>query len=150
MAVVETDRSAMELAALLEDLSRSVARSAKQEDLIHELMRLSDQPLLLRAFMLRSGEVASRQVSLGDFSTLVQRRDGNPFNDVKSLYSPYAALESISATSLRPERFTPSGLDREKALMNFGPGVRPVLKSSSLMCCALLGGLILVAAALWT
>lgn len=148
--MAETDRSAMELAALLKDLSGSVARSGKQEDLSPELMRLSDQPLLLRAFMLRSGEVASRQVSLGDFSMLVQRRAENPFSDVRSPYSPYAALESISSTSLRPERFTPSGMDRERALMDFGPGGRPALKSSSLMCCALLGGFILVAAALWT
>ena len=148
--MTETEPAAAELSALLKDLAGSLARSAQQEDRVQELIRLYDQPLLLRSFMARSGEPLPQRISLDCLSILVRREFKNPLERRKTWLTSYAALEPVSQTSLTPEVFTPPRMDREQVLGDLGSGTRHVSGTSRLVGLVLLCGSLALAALLAT
>jgi hypothetical protein len=148
--VAKTEPSATDLATLLKELAGSAARCAQPEDRIRELMRLADQPLLLRDFMERSGDAPPRQMWVGVFSTSLHLDLAGTLKVSKPLPSRYATQDAVSLTSLRPEVFTPSSLDLGGVPMDFGLRVRRASMMSKLVGWVVLCGIFVVATALMT
>ncbi|MFM8747607.1 MAG: hypothetical protein ACKOED_13235 [Aestuariivirga sp.] len=136
-----------EAAKAIRDISQSGIRRVAGDDREDELMRLANDPLMIRNFLIRQETDGSKPPELrGGLSAdaalhLQQHEDRRRTSGVKIMY---AQRERKIDPSLVPEAFAPSLEDREQAITSLYPVLPRTLRIAIIPALAALMGFLLV------
>lgn len=131
-------------ADLILDLGNALARQRSSDCLSEDLMRVADDPLLLKAIIARHGREAGDILSKRQFHVRVETLDfGVRTGRLKVGTLPYGADDPLKSESLYPEEFEPSAEDESQSLWvsKDGMGGAPIFRH---------GGLIVASAGVFT
>jgi hypothetical protein len=119
--MAETEPLASEAAKALRDIGQSGSRQLAGDDREDELMRLADDPLMIRNFLSRQEAMSPKPPVLpGGLSAgaALQLQKSSDNRRTQSLKAMYEQRERKLDPSLVPEIFAPSSEDREQAIAN--------------------------------
>jgi hypothetical protein len=149
--MAETERLPSEAAKALRDISQSGSRQRVGDDREDELMRLADDPLMIRNFLIRQETASLKPRALRSslsVNAALQLQLSHDTSQHAGLKAMYTQRERKLDPSLAPEVFAPSAEDREQAISSLHlalpvkPGIStiPVLAAllGFLTVCALL------------
>lgn len=109
---------ASSLSDLVLDQGRSHRRSSEQDESIEALMRVSDDPLLLRELMVRHGKGAPHVLPQHRINgPLMCQQEGWRTSGQTRHGRPYGAVEPLQGASFRPEVFEPRDEDISQSVV---------------------------------
>jgi hypothetical protein len=151
--MAETERPPSEAAKALRDISQSGSRQRAGDDREDELMRLADDPLMIRNFLARQESASLKPLAQrGELSasTALHLQLSHDTRQHAGLKTMYAQRERKLDPSLAPEAFAPSAEDREQAISSLDVSlpVEPSVTTTIPVLAAFLGLLIVCALSL--
>jgi hypothetical protein len=117
--MAQTERLPSEAAKALRDISQSGSRQRAGDDREDELMRLADDPLMIRNFLMRQETAMAKPLAPRSelpVSSAFQLQLSQDKGQYPGLKAKYAQRERKLEPSLTPETFAPSAEDREQAI----------------------------------
>ena len=145
--MAETERLPSEAAKALRDISQSGSRQRAGDDRADELMRLADDPLMIRNFLARQESASLKPLAQrGELSasTALHLQLSHDTRQHAGLKVMYTQRERKLDPSLAPEIFAPSAEDLEQAIssLHLALPVEPSVTTTMPVLAAFLGLLI--------